>query len=148
MSRNVFPSSSRTAPASDATCVFLLDTSVAIALRDMDVRVDARSAELGENVALSSITIVELEGGVHRDPTQSERRRALLDELVDGVRIIPFDVREASAYGRIVKSCGFLRVKVIDRMIAATAIAHGATLVTLNGKDFTDIPGLRLEAWA
>ena len=32
-------------------------------------------------------------------------------------------------------------------MIAAQAIAIGATLITMNGSDFQDIPGLTLEIW-
>jgi predicted nucleic acid-binding protein len=32
-------------------------------------------------------------------------------------------------------------------MIAAQALVHRATLVTLNGDDFRDIPELQVEAW-
>ena len=37
--------------------------------------------------------------------------------------------------------------RILDRLIAATAIVHDLTLVTINGADFRDIPGLKLEAW-
>jgi tRNA(fMet)-specific endonuclease VapC len=32
-------------------------------------------------------------------------------------------------------------------MIAATALAHDLTLITMNGKDFRDLPGLKLVEW-
>jgi predicted nucleic acid-binding protein len=32
-------------------------------------------------------------------------------------------------------------------MIAATALVHGPPLVTLNGRDFRDVPGLELIEW-
>ena len=39
------------------------------------------------------------------------------------------------------------RRKIIDRMIAATAMAADLTLITSNGDDFADIEGLKLEFW-
>jgi tRNA(fMet)-specific endonuclease VapC len=34
-----------------------------------------------------------------------------------------------------------------DTLIAGTALAHGATLVTRNSKEFSRIQGLKLEDW-
>jgi predicted nucleic acid-binding protein len=36
---------------------------------------------------------------------------------------------------------------MLDRMIAAQAIAEGRRLVTLAPQDFSDLPGLSLENW-
>ena len=47
----------------------------------------------------------------------------------------------------IVEAIGFSRTKVLDRLIAATALANALPLATRNAKDFRDIPGLRLEEW-
>jgi tRNA(fMet)-specific endonuclease VapC len=40
------------------------------------------------------------------------------------------------------------RRDAFDRLIAAHAVAVGATLVTNNVADFQDYPGLRVENWA
>ena len=58
-----------------------------------------------------------------------------------------FDETAADEYRRIIEASGFSRPRIIDRMIASQALALDATLITLNGKDFTDIPGLKLLAW-
>jgi len=32
-------------------------------------------------------------------------------------------------------------------MIAAAALVHDLTVITMNGNDFRDVPGLKLEIW-
>ena len=67
--------------------------------------------------------------------------------MLNAVQTLPFDTTAAVAYRNIVAATGFSRRKIPDRMIAATAIAHDLTLITMNGKDFSDIPGSRTETW-
>lgn len=126
---------------------WLLDTSVAIAIRDADPRHRARIDVLGTDVAISIITRIELEGGVHREPKDALLRQARLDLFLTTVAVLPFDQAAADAYRAILEARGFSRRKTLDRMIAAQAIVRDATLVTLNGADFADVPGLRLVAW-
>jgi tRNA(fMet)-specific endonuclease VapC len=47
----------------------------------------------------------------------------------------------------IVANAGYSRRKLLDRMIAAQALVHRATLITFNVDDFSDVPGLKLRAW-
>lgn len=126
---------------------WLLDTSVAIAVRDADARYRSRIDGLGADVSISVISRVELEGGVHREPENVSARRARLDLFLSNVDVWAFDDLSAEAYRAILEACGFSRRKILDRMIAAQAIVYGATLVTLNPADFADIPGLKLLAW-
>ncbi len=126
--------------------VHLLDTNVAIHLRDGDVAISAKIATLNELV-ISVITRVELEGGVYRDPALTQSRRANVDALLEAMTVLPFDDNAADAYRSIVQSAGYSRRKVADRMIAAQALAAKATLVTMNAGDFRDVPGLTLLEW-
>jgi tRNA(fMet)-specific endonuclease VapC len=125
----------------------LLDTNVAIHLRDGHGETLTRLGALDEMPALSVITLVELEGGIYAAPDQGQVRRDRVEAMVRELAVLPFDEPCVAAYGRIVAAAGYSRRKVVDRMIAATALANGLTLITLNGADFQDIEGLDLEAW-
>ena len=125
----------------------LLDTNIAIHLRDGTASVGDQIANLTSQAFLSAISRVELEGGVAAVPELSALRRAKLDVLLADLDIIEFSDEMAEAYGRIVQQSGYSRRKIIDRMIAATAMVADLTLVTANGDDFRNIDGLKLEIW-
>lgn len=126
---------------------YVLDTSVAIHLRDGDPVVTERIAALNGAILLSIISRVELEGGVYREPSRASIRRSRLDAMLRVLPVLDFDSEAADAYRMIVEAAGYSRHKIVDRMIAAQALAHQATLVTLNADDFRDIPGLLLLGW-
>ena len=112
---------------------FLLDTNVAIHLRDGDPVVTQK--------------VAALEGGVYREPAHAPIRRARLDAMLSAIPALAFDDLAAKTYGDNVASAGYSRRKLLDRMIAAHALVHRATLVTSNRDDFSDVPGLALLEW-
>lgn len=126
---------------------YLLDTNIVIHLRDGHPGVRNRLTALAGPLMVSIITRVELEGGVLRDPSQATLRQARLDAILASLRVQPFDQACAEAYRTIVGAAGYSRRKILDRMIAAQALAFPATLITTNPADFSDIPGLKLLAW-
>ena len=125
----------------------MLDTNVAIHLRDGDHRVARDVAALDGAVLFSIVTRVELDGGVYRDPAQAHLRRARLDLMSRAIPSLAFDDAAADVYRAIVARAGYSRRKLLDRMIAAQALAHRATLVTFDAEDFADIPDLSLLVW-
>ncbi len=126
---------------------YLLDTNVAIHLRDGDESVTSRVAALEGAILLSVISRAELEGGVYRDPAQAGIRRPRLDATLAALPVLAFDDTAADAYRQIVEAVGYSRRRLLDRMIAAQTLVHRATLVTMNADDFRDIPGLALLSW-
>ena len=126
---------------------FLLDTNVVIRLRDGDDVVAENVAALDGAILLSIISRVELEGGVYRDPSQASVRRVRLDAILASLPVLPFDDAAADSYRSIVAAAGYSRRKLLDRMIAAQALVHRATLVTQNAADFLDVPGLDVLVW-
>ena len=125
----------------------LIDTNIAIHLRDRDPWVLTRYAGLSVSPALSIISVVELEGGIVGRPELASTRRESLDLLLPKFEILDFGTKAAAAYSAIIAITGYSRSKLLDRMIAATAIVHDRVLITANGADFRDIPGLKLEVW-
>jgi len=124
----------------------LLDTSIFVA------REQARPlAELPAQVAVSVITLGELERGVHVAGDAVVRARRA-DTLALARAADPFPVTESvmSCYARLVHDCrrAGARPKVLDALIAATAIDHGMPVVTQDG-DFETIaaahPSLHVE---
>ena len=93
------------------------------------------------------LTAAELEGGVYRDPPLTQTRRAALDALDGKLDILFFGDAELFAYRTILQARGFSRPRILDRLIAATALANGLALATRNPSDFRDIPDLAIEAW-
>jgi tRNA(fMet)-specific endonuclease VapC len=126
---------------------YLIDTNIAIHARDGTDAVLARLAEHDGAVLLSALSLVELQRGVYIDPQYTAIRQARLEVLLRAMPVLPFDAAAATAYGRIIAHCGWVRSRDYDRMIAAHAISTGAVLVTDNEADVRDIPNLSLENW-
>ena len=128
--------------------MYIIDTNIAIYLRDVEATTVAKLDRLPVMPVISILSWVELEAGVYLDPANADRRRTNLKSLLDLVAVVVLDGDVvAAAYGRIIAACGFSRPRIIDRLIAATALVHDLTLITISAADFRDIPSLRLEAW-
>ena len=126
---------------------FLLDTNVVIHLRDKERATADKIAGLDGAMMISIISRVELENGVYREPRLTAIRRPRLDAILSFLPVLPFGDEAADTYRGIVEAAGYSRRKMLDRMIAAQALVHRATLVTLNGVDFRDVPRLDLLEW-
>jgi tRNA(fMet)-specific endonuclease VapC len=126
--------------------LILIDSNIAVHLLAANAEVGDRIAAMTSLPCISAVSRAELEGGVYRvdvDSTIEDRRRAL-DEFVRRVTILDFTADVAAVYGRIAAAAGYSRRKILDRMIAATALHHGLGFATFNARDFRDIPGLAI----
>jgi tRNA(fMet)-specific endonuclease VapC len=131
--------------------MFLLDTNICIYLiKKKPPRVLERLTSLAPTeVAISSITLAELEFGVAKSQ-QGEQNRRALDLFTAPLEVADFDAPAARQYG-LVRSDLERRGKPIcglDLLIAAHALSLGATLVTNNVREFTQVTGLAFENWA
>ena len=125
----------------------LIDTSVVIDVerrrQSPDVLTDA---VLGAPVVMAAITASELLGGVHRAPVSDRRREreVFVEAVLARIPVVPFDLPAARIHARIwaeLEAAG-QRIDANDLLIAATALAHGHTVITHNLRDFARVPGL------
>lgn len=65
------------------------------------------------------------------------------------VNVLPFGPREARCAAGVRADLEEVGTPIgpIDTLIAGTALAHGAILVTRNVREFERVPGLRVEDW-
>ena len=128
--------------------MFLLDTdTVSHALRRPVL--DQRLAALDPaDWCISAVTRGELRYGLAIRP-EATRLRALVEGFLAAARCAPWDEAAADRYGQLRAS---LRASgdsfgVFDEMIAAHALALGATLATGALRHFGRVTGLALEDW-
>lgn len=126
----------------------MFDTSVAIDLVAGNPALVERRRNNREAAFLSVISHVELIPGTYVDGRLDPFVADRVNELLDGIEVLQFALTEVMAYDRIIAAKGFSRRLVVDRMIAATALANDLTLATLNPCDFRDVPDLIFEDWS
>jgi tRNA(fMet)-specific endonuclease VapC len=129
---------------------FLLDTNICVELiraKSLEVQRRFRRHPV-ETIALSSITLAELQFGVVQSQ-QPTRAAAALMKFLTPIVIVNFDHVAATAYGELRSSLESAGTPIgpLDTLIAAQALAHDLTLVTNNEREFRRAPGLRIENW-
>jgi tRNA(fMet)-specific endonuclease VapC len=129
--------------------VFALDTNTLVYFFKGKGRVAERLlAQPPSRIAIPTLVVYELEVGIAKS-TSPQRRTEQLGELLDTVTLLPFDHQAASAAAGIraeLEASG-RPIGPLDTLIAGTAAAHGATLVTRNTDEFGRIDRLSVEDW-
>jgi toxin FitB len=137
---------------------FLLDTNVIseIVKPRPNAGLIAWLADVDEDrTFLSVITLMELRYGTERMPA-GHKRKQLEQWLTHDLpvrfesRILSIDEQAADACGRLVAHSQAIGrpVETRDGLIAATAEAHGLTVVTRNVSDFKAVVKNLLNPWA
>ena len=118
------------------------------AILDTDVLIEERFAQPGYEIAVCTVSLAELSFGAEsaHDAVEKARRvrrnQRIRRTFADAV---PFDEAAADMYGvvcHLVKAHGRdPRSRTIDLMIAATAAANGAVVITRNVDDFAGLEG-------
>jgi tRNA(fMet)-specific endonuclease VapC len=128
---------------------YLLDTNICIKLmneRDSPAALKLASVSPRE-VCLCSVVKAELYHGAAK--SGRAKNIALVRMLATAFESLPFDDPAAEIYGEIrvaLEKQGKL-IGPYDLLIAATALAHDAILVTHNTEEFRRVPELRFEDW-
>lgn len=132
----------------------MLDTNVVSEVRRArpDGNVSSFLVSIRErHVCLSVLTLGELRKGAEARRRTDVRAADSLDEWIAEIeevyadRLLPVDEAVADLWGRLSAT----RPRpVVDTLIAATALAHGMTLVTRNVTDRNDMGVALINPWA
>jgi tRNA(fMet)-specific endonuclease VapC len=125
----------------------VLDTDAVIDVLRRQHGVANRLAELSpDDAGVASMTVAELLYGAaaSREP---ERNRMEVERFLTQVRVIGFARRAAALHAELRWQLRKEPIGPHDLIIAATALAAGAMIVTSNTREFARIGKLTVESW-
>lgn len=129
--------------------MYLLDTNTLIYFFKGQGHVAGRLLSVPPtDLGISAIVLHELETGIDKS-THPDKRRRQLEALVNTAVFFPLakaEARAAAVIRRDLEEAG-TPIGTLDTLIAATAVANRATLVTHNTREFSRIPDLALDDW-
>lgn len=129
---------------------YLLDTNVVSDIGRRVLWVTRRFSLLDPKLmAVSVVSIQELQYGRSRNPGEARKFNAAIDKVLADVYVVPFETYDAHVTGSI---RAFLAragkpIGLPDSMIAGTALARGLIVVTANTREFCRVPNLVHEDW-
>ncbi len=130
--------------------MYLLDTNACIRILNgtSPPLIEQLRAVPRSLVRLSSVVKAELLYGARKSTRMAENLR-LLERFFDTIASLPFDDRCAEEYGLLRDELDRAGTPIgpNDLLIAATARAHRAVLVTHNVREFSRVAELRIEDW-
>ncbi|HZU37903.1 MAG TPA: PIN domain-containing protein [Gemmataceae bacterium] len=136
----------------------ILDTDVLSLLFHNHPRVVTRYRQENDEIAVTIISRIQVLQGRFAtllkaaDGAELLRAQQWLDIAVSNLIAIPtvlsIDAQGAVEFDQLLHHKKLKRIGRADLLIAAIALAHRATVVTRNLKDFRQVPGLRVENWA
>jgi predicted nucleic acid-binding protein len=130
----------------------VLDSGVLIAAeraaRPVSELLTTLAEEFGETeIVLSSISVIELEHGLHRaGAALAQKRRDYLDTVFAAIPVEPSTREMAQAAAKIdaeARKTGIV-IPFADLLIGITALHFGYALGTRNQRHFQMIPGLKI----
>ena len=129
---------------------YLLDTNICIyIIKRKPALVFERLREIAiDSIAISSISVAELEYGV-RKSLQPEKNQPALNDFLAPLTILDFGYPATIEYGIIRNALEIKGTPIgpLDLLIAAHAKSLDLILVTNNEREFSRIDGLRVENW-
>jgi tRNA(fMet)-specific endonuclease VapC len=133
--------------------VIVLDTNICTAAVRDDRRVASRLVQYGGRIYIPWMVAAELKFGIEKLRLMGKSvsgLRARIERLFavsNGVLLCTEDVLDHYAILRAQLEVAGTPIGASDLSIAAQALAEDALLITDNVREFSRVPGLRIENW-
>ncbi len=137
--------------------MMLLDTDILTLLFQGHAQVSHRMRAMEEDVATTVVTWIEVLKGRFEaifkaaDPQQllqAQERLQHSQQQLATLPVISIDASAGKEFERLLRNKKLKKIGWGDLLIASITLAHNATLVTRNLRDFQQVPGLKTENWA
>lgn len=125
--------------------MYSLDSNIVIGILRGKKEWSDKIEELSGEVVLTPVVLCELFKGAHL-ATKHEEALNTVKEFIDGFEVLDFTQDACDLYGKMyaeLKKRG-RPTQESDLMIGCISLAHGATLITHNHKDLSNIKGLKV----
>jgi len=129
--------------------MYLLDTNTLIYFFKQQGHVATHLQQVqASQIALPSVALFELEYGLLRS-TKPETQQKGMDAVRAAYRVLPLDAKSAKSAAWVKNALELAGAPIgpADQLIAGIALAHDLALITRNTREFSRVPGLRLENW-
>lgn len=129
---------------------YMLDTNICIhVMKTYPPELRDKFNTLADQLCISSITLGELHFGAEKSARRA-RNLLAIENFTARLQVLPFGEKAAAHYGQLRAEleragtpCG-----PHDMQIAAHARSEGLIVVTRNVREFSRMPGIRVESWA
>ncbi len=131
--------------------MYLLDTNICIYLiKSKFPNLQKRIEETDPSeIAISAITVAELEFGISKS-LYPERNKIALLKFLSPFEIVPFTEKDCEDFGwlRTYLNKKGTPIGAYDLQIASQCLARDLVLISNNLKEFERVPNLKYENWA
>jgi tRNA(fMet)-specific endonuclease VapC len=128
---------------------YMLDTNICIyVLKDRPAGLRDKFDREADRLCISTIVLGELHYGAGKSARRADNLRAI-EEFVARLDVLPFTARAAAHHGDIRAQLERLGRPAgpYDMLIGGHARSEGLIVVTNNTREFSRMPGLRVENW-
>lgn len=129
---------------------YMLDTDICIyAMKQRPDALAQRFDEVSDQLSISTVTAGELIYGAEKSARVAANLQAI-EAFLARLEVLPFDAKAAAHFAQVraeLERAG-RPIGAYDLMIGGHARSQGLVLVTNNEREFSRIPGLRVENWA
>ena len=129
--------------------MYVLDTNTLIYFFKGSGKVAERMFyEAPADIGIPAVVVFELLTGIAKSASPTKRTKQL-NSLLDAIKVLPFSIEEAKSSATIrahLEKKG-TPIGPLDILIAGTAMANRAILVSHNLAEFNRVDGLKTEDW-